>query len=151
MTDQISKIENIKYEDHLHDAIIVDIDGTLAIRRDRGPYDWSKVGQDDVNDTIRKLLIRYRSIQQLILVSGRDECCRSETIDWLKRNNIAYDELFMRPEGNNEKDSIIKKRIYEDHIKGKFNVDFVLDDRNQVVKMWRELGLTCLQVAEGDF
>ena len=57
----------------------------------------------------------------------------------------------MRPEGNNEKDSIIKKRIYEDHIKGKFNVEFVLDDRNQVVEMWRELGLTCLQVAEGDF
>lgn len=27
----------------------------------------------------------------------------------------------------------------------------VLDDRNKVVKMWRELGLTCLQMAEGDF
>ncbi len=144
-------IEKVKYDDNLHDAIIVDIDGTLAIRRDRSPYDWSKVGQDDVNETIRKLLIRYRSIQHLILVSGRDSCCRAETVDWLKRNNIAYDELFMRPEGNNEKDSIIKKRIYEDHIKGRFNVDFVLDDRNQVVEMWRELGLTCLQVAEGDF
>lgn len=57
----------------------------------------------------------------------------------------------MRPEGNNEKDSIIKRRMFDEYIRGKYYVDFVLDDRNQVVEMWRNMGLTCLQVAEGDF
>jgi hypothetical protein len=67
-------------------------------------------------------------------------------------HGIYFDEIFMRPEGNNEKDSVIKKRLFEQHIRGKYYVDFVLDDRDQVVKMWRhELGLPCLQVAEGNF
>jgi len=58
----------------------------------------------------------------------------------------------MRPEGNNEKDSIIKKRLYDQHIMGKYDIEFVLDDRDQVVEMWRnQIGLTCLQVAYGNF
>ena len=61
------------------------------------------------------------------------------------------DELFMRPTGDTRKDSILKKEIYDNHIKGKYNVKYVLDDRDSVVEMWREQGLTCLQVAPGDF
>jgi hypothetical protein len=57
----------------------------------------------------------------------------------------------MREEGNNEKDSIVKRRLFEDNIRGKYYIEYVLDDRNQVVDMWRNMGLTCLQVAEGDF
>jgi len=57
----------------------------------------------------------------------------------------------MRKTGDSRKDSIVKREIFEEHIKGKYRIQFVLDDRNQVVEMWRQLGLTCLQVAEGDF
>lgn len=41
--------------------------------------------------------------------------------------------------------------MFEEHIRNKFCVEYVLDDRNQVVDMWRNMGLTCLQVAEGGF
>ena len=73
------------------------------------------------------------------------------TEDWLKKNGIEYDKLLMRVTDDVRKDSIIKKEIYENNIKGKYNVSLVLDDRNQVVEMWRDLGLTCFQVADGNF
>lgn len=57
----------------------------------------------------------------------------------------------MRPEGDIRKDSIVKREIFENYIRDYYNIQFVLDDRNQVVEMWRSLGLKCLQVAEGDF
>lgn len=57
----------------------------------------------------------------------------------------------MRPENDYRKDTIIKREIYEKEILNKFNVLFVLDDRDCVVEQWRDMGLTCLQVAEGDF
>lgn len=57
----------------------------------------------------------------------------------------------MRPEGDIRKDSIVKREIFENYIRDYYNIQFVLDDRNQVVEMWRSLGLKCLQVQEGDF
>lgn len=57
----------------------------------------------------------------------------------------------MRPEGDKRKDSIVKAELFDKHIKDNYAVDFVLDDRNQVVKMWRDMGLKCLQVAPGEF
>jgi hypothetical protein len=57
----------------------------------------------------------------------------------------------MRKQGDFRRDSIVKKEIYDNDIKGKFDVEFVLDDRQQVVDMWREIGLKCLQVAPGNF
>ena len=87
----------------------------------------------------------------IILVSGRDECCRKDTEAWLEKHNVPFVKLFMREEGDNEKDTVIKERIFRDHIASNYLVWFVLDDRDCVVKMWRDLGLTCLQVAEGGF
>lgn len=154
MYNQFIKAEPQVYDPNfsLPLAIICDIDGTLALMKDRGPFEWEKVGQDDLNSIVFNILCAF-SFQEfkIVLVSGRDEVCRKETEKWLKDNGIHYDELFMRPEGNTEKDSIIKRRIFEEHIRDKYNVYFVLDDRNQVVDMWRSLGLTCLQVAEGNF
>lgn len=133
-------------------AIICDIDGTLAHRVDRGPFDWKKVESDTQDFPVGYALeVFNRDGLKVILVSGRDEVCRVETERWLNKYGIQYEELFMRPEGNNEDDRIIKQRIYESQIKEKYQVVFVLDDRNKVVKMWRELGLKCFQVAEGDF
>lgn len=59
-------------------------------------------------------------------------------------------ELLMRPKKDNRKDSVIKKELF-DKIKDKYNIQYVFDDRDQVVEMWRELGLTCLKVADGNF
>lgn len=132
-------------------AIICDIDGTLAHMGNRSPFDWARVGEDVADESVGEILNALRHTHVILLVSGRDECCREQTARWLYHNNISFEGLFMRPAGNNEDDRIIKKAIYNDHIKGKFNVLFVLDDRDKVVEMWREEGLKCLQVAPGDF
>lgn len=136
----------------LPDCIICDIDGTIAINNSgRSPYDWKRVGEDALNSTIADIL-KSTPVQMVFLFSGRDEECRELTQEWLRKNNVYYDTLVMRPEGDVRKDSIVKRELFKKYVKGKYNVKFVLDDRNQVVDMWRnELGLICLQVAEGDF
>ena len=143
----------VEYDPNKEDCIIVDIDGTLAHNKTgRGFYDWSRVGEDEVDRTLADMVNVYESIgMKIIIVSGRDDICMEETEKWLADNHIEYHELIMRPHNNYEKDSIIKKRIYEEQIKDRYNVLFVLDDRDQTVKAWRDLGLKCLQVNYGDF
>lgn len=136
-------------------TIICDLDGTLALfeKEDktqphyRNPYDASTCGNDLLNKVVASILHG----KNVILVSGREDKYRDQTIEWLTKHSISYNFLLMRKSGDNRKDSIVKQEIYEDYIKPNWDVEFVLDDRNQVVKMWREQGLVCLQVAEGDF
>ena len=142
----------IKIDPKLPFCIICDIDGTIAEKGDRSPYDWKKVGLDTPKENVIHILEAYTSInKRIILFSGRDGSCVAETVEWLAEKKVPYDELHLRKADDNRKDSIIKRELYNKHIKGKYNVLFVLDDRDQVVKMWRELGLTCLQVDYGDF
>lgn len=139
-------------------AFLVDIDGTLAHMRDyRGPFDWKKVGLDDPDDIIIDIILSiqygadyFDDPYKIIVMSGRDEVCRPETEKWLS-DHINFDYLFMRPEGDMRKDNIIKHELFNEHVRDNFDVQFVLDDRQQVVDMWREMGITCLQVAPGDF
>ena len=133
-------------------AIIVDIDGTLAHMNGRTPFQWDRVGEDLVNAPVVEIVREYkRRGWVIILVSGRDEVCGVETIGWLRQHNIPFDFLHMRPRGSYEKDSMVKADIFAIHIRNKYNVSFVLDDRDQTVAGWRELGLLCLQVAPGNF
>ncbi len=153
MYNQYLKPAPAKYtpDPMLQPAIVCDIDGTLAHMHDRSPYDWNKVGNDKVDIPIAWLTsVLFRSVS-VILVSGRDESCREETEDWLAKNGICYTKLIMRKEGDNRPDEVVKEELFNEHIRGDYNVRFVLDDRNKVVDMWRQLGLKCLQVAEGDF
>jgi len=132
-------------------AVIFDIDGTLAKMNDRGPYDWKRVGEDSPNKPVCEALDVYRHAgYKIIIFTGRDGICELATKVWLSRHYIDYDHFFMRPEGNTEKDAVIKKRMF-DEIKDDFQIVGVYDDRDQVVEMWRDLGLTCFQVAKGDF
>ena len=136
-------------------AIIVDIDGTIAHRiTDRSPYDWHRVGEDGPDYILIDLLFRYyHSGINIILMSGRDSVCEAETEEWIKTHMWDLNDylLLMRKEKDKRKDTIVKQELYEEHVKDKYNVMFVLDDRNQVVEMWRSLGLKCLQVAPGKF
>jgi predicted kinase len=147
-------------------AILIDIDGTVALMNGRGPYDWHRVGEDKPNPAVAQLvtwLFEYRDTAndvyavaagdefQIVFMSGRDASCANETRDWLKQQGWKGFDLFMRPEGDMRKDSIVKLELFDEHIRHYYDVQFVLDDRQQVVDMWRSLGLTCLQVAPGDF
>jgi len=133
-------------------AIIVDIDGTLAIRGDRSPFEWNKVHLDSSNYPVMKLVSLLKRDYPIIVFSGRDSVCREETIKWLKLYEVPTDFVYMRPEKDLRPDTVIKAELYNLHVKGKYHVEFVLDDRDSVVKMWREeLKLPCFQVAYGDF
>lgn len=132
-------------------TIVCDIDGTLAHMVDRGPYDWNRVGEDTLDLQIASLLGILKGMYQVILLSGRDSVCRPETEQWLATNNVSYDELYMRGAGDNRKDSIVKKELLVNYVLPSARIEFILDDRNQVVEMWRQMGLKVLQVAEGDF
>jgi len=140
------------------DAIIVDVDGTVALMNPpesmygRTPFEWDKVKLDSPNQPIIDLVQTLRDTGlKVIITTGRDGVALDDTKAWLTSHGVVYDAIFIRPAGDCRKDSIIKKEIYDNHIKNKYNIKYVVDDRNQVVEMWRELGLTVLQVADGDF
>lgn len=134
-------------------AVLVDIDGTVALMADRDPYDHARVHLDRPNSAvIETVQALYRAGHEIIFVSGRSSVCRLETEAWLDRNvGVPYVALHMRADGDYRKDSIVKAEIFDQKIRYEFDVTLVLDDRQQVVDMWRALGLTCLQVAPGDF
>lgn len=140
-------------DDNLLPAIICDLDGTLAILQDRSPFDSKRCETDLLNFPIAEIVKTYHQKGvKIILMSGREDISRNQTMNWLSYNKIPYNALYMRKAGDMRRDSIIKKELYEKHIKGQFFVQFVLDDRNQVVDLWRlELGLPCLQVNYGNF
>jgi uncharacterized HAD superfamily protein len=134
-------------------AIICDIDGTLADMGKRKPYDFENVDQDKVKHaTAEAVRVFHNAGYRIILFSGREDSSQTKTESWLKRNDIPYHELHMRKTKDFRKDAIIKKELYATYVKDKYEVLLVLDDRDQVVKMWREeLGLTCFQVDYGNF
>lgn len=132
-------------------AIIVDIDGTIAKMQNRSPYDWSRVGEDIPHQDIIDLVKLLSKDYEILIVSGRDGSCWHLTRKWLIDNDVPFSYVFMRAINDKRKDSIIKKEIYNHFIEPTYEVKYVLDDRNQVVEMWRDLGLRVLQVAEGDF
>lgn len=135
-------------------AILCDIDGTVAHAADRDIYDYSKVATDRPDLTIVDILRTYKERDpelQIVFVSGRDDSCRDVTIDWLAQNAIPATYLYMRKTGDKRDDAVVKREIFADHIAKEFIVQFVLDDRDRVVEMWRSLGLKVLQVENGDF
>ena len=138
-----------EYKEGLPACIIVDIDGTLAHMVNRGPFELDKVGCDEVDTTVRDLCNIYESCEQdirVILMSGRDSVCRNETLDWLHKNYVSYTSLFMREREDTRKDTIVKKELFDTHIKGKYNVEFVVDDRPSVCRQWHDMGLKVLRV-----
>jgi hypothetical protein len=146
---QIEKYDN---DPSLTPAIIVDIDGTLAHMNDRSPYDWHRVGEDTVDENIKHIMKLEASHGLVIVLSGRDGSCYNETRQWLYDNKVPYSHLFMRDPGDMRPDWIIKHELFQQNIAGKYYVRYCLDDRDQVVDLWRnKLGLPTYQVAEGDF
>lgn len=143
----------LEYDPSLPMVIICDIDGTLAHMNDkRSPYDWEKVGVDEVDPGVAHLVDSIKCIgyAKVFLFSGRNEVCRPQTEEWLERNDIDYDELYMRPSDQNDLDDrIIKADMLENYVKGKYNVLFVVDDRPKVCRMWRDVyGLRTLNVGD---
>ena len=138
-------------------CILVDIDGTVADKGSRSPFAWHRVGEDSPKWPVIRLVKAMRSAgYAIVFFSGRDSVCRAGTITWLNEyfgwQHATEYALFMRPERDNRKDSLVKQALFQQHIQHRYYVEFVVDDRQQVVDMWRRtLGLTCVQVDYGDF
>lgn len=162
---QSSYIKNIVFNPELPNAIMSDIDGTLALLNGRDPYDASTCENDLPNiPVIETLKSFYQRGYHIIFCSGREDKYKEQTQRFIEKfvrvsyadglekfdKPIAY-RLFMRKTLDFRKDSVIKEEIFRNHIENKYNVLLVLDDRDQVVQGWRELGLTCFQVAPGNF
>jgi predicted kinase len=131
----------------LQDCVIIDVDNTLTFISNRSPFDWSKVGNDYPNQVVIDHVNIYKKLGYVVIImSGRDEICMPETKKWLLDNNVSYDYLYMRKNNDFRKDSIVKKELYEQHIKNKFNVFVSLDDRSQVLDMYRGENLSVFQV-----
>lgn len=136
-------------------AIIVDIDGTVAKMNGRWPHEYHRVSEDlPQEDIINLVRMMYDEVYEVIFLSGRKPSCYKATEEWIKKYmpDIGYSHLYMREdESDNRKDFIFKQEAYEKYIKGKYYVQYVFDDRQQVCDLWRRLWLRCLQVAEWAF
>lgn len=133
--------------------VLVDIDGTLALAGTRSPFDETRVHEDRPNwpvvDAVRAL---HAAGHGVVIMSGRTDGCRGATEAWLtKYLAIPYLGLHMRKAGDMRKDAVVKAELFDAHVRHAYRVAVVLDDRQQVVDMWRSLGLTVFQVAKGDF
>lgn len=155
------------------DAAIIDIDGTLADVRHRQHHvsgsnpDWKAFFDAMPNDPPREAVvalvdmlalgIQFRPPMQLFICSGRPETHRKQTEKWLAKHcsglwvMTGSEFLLMRPEGNYEADYKIKAEMLAG-IQGQgYEVQFVIDDRQSVVDMWRSHGIVCFQCDDGNW
>lgn len=141
--------------------VVVDIDGTLTkvgarvdcLKSD--PPDWdsfySRCGEDEPVMEIASLVRRLSMTYTIILCSGRRESCRAATEAWMEKHGVRFDLMLLRKDGDHRHDTIVKPLMLNDNGIAYSKIAFILEDRNSMVKKWRELELICLQVAEGDF
>lgn len=138
--------------DKLPKAVICDLDGTLALHNGRDPYDASTCDEDLINAPIAEAIWKYgRDGYEILFTSGREDKFRPQTMKFLARAGMPSYQLFMRDTGDKRKDHTVKLELYKKHISENYNVEAVFDDRQRVVDMWRDIGLTVFQVADGNF
>ena len=150
---QVATSSYATQDKNLPKAVICDLDGTLSLLNGRDPYNAATCDNDLLNEPVAAALkMAKQQGYQVILLSGREDKFREPTMRFLDKHQIGYDLLLMRTSNDFRKDNIIKRELFESEIQGKYFVEFLLDDRNQVVDMWRkDLHLPCFQVNYGDF
>ena len=151
----------------MKNTVIFDLDGTLALidkrrnlsRKPNGKIDF-KILHDPSNIHLDKPNMPVVKMAQLfaeqgfkiVIFSGRSDNTATATVSWLLQNKVPFNKLVMRPHKtmNFIPDDILKKDMLDKHLDID-DVFLVVDDRQKVVDMWRNLGLTVFQVAPGDF
>lgn len=145
----------LKYNPNLPFVVVCDLDGTLTLGpKDRSPYDWHKVGNDDINIGISHVLdgVKVINYAKVFIFSGRDSVCRPETEEWLERHDIEYDLLVMRAKDDNRSDAIVKSEFIEENIRDKYNVLIWFDDRVRVANMLRDVyGINVAQLGDPNY
>jgi predicted kinase len=130
----------------LKSAIVVDIDNCLAVMGDRPPLDYKAAGIDKVNPPVAHLLKAIDG--DVILLTGREESGREVLEDWLDRNFIVHSGiLFMRPDGDRTPGSQFKKKVLQERILPRWNIELIVDDDPAVIDAAKQLGIPSLQVS----
>lgn len=144
------------------DAVIFDVDGTLAnvdhrrhfVEGKKKNFDafYDAMNDDSVRKEIRGLCnMYYMSGWHIIICTGRPELYAGVTERWLTSHGVFFHELRCRPnERRCDPDYEVKQDMLNEILKTR-KVCVAVDDRKQVVDMWRRNGVTCLQCADGDF
>ncbi len=141
--------EKQEYNDNLEEAILVDVDGTLAHICDGSPYDASRAMGDSLDDAVSNIVnMAYGHGYKVIVLTGRHSGHLQVTTEWLKAKGVNYDQIFCRDEGDYRADYIVKKELFDQNVRDKYNVKYVIDDRPSVCRMWRSIGLKTLQVGD---
>lgn len=127
-----------------------DVDRIVDFKPNWDSFNMACLGDSLKNDIYNLLLTVQHIGKRVAIFSGRSELAKERTVEWLKRCGIKYDLLCMRQPKDYRSDTEIKKEMFEKHFNKK-DIWFIVDDRDKVVNMWRELGLTCLQCQKGDY
>lgn len=133
-------------------AVICDLDGTLALLTTRKPYgeDQGRCEEDTLCTTVSDILkAMFASGYHIVLVSGRFDTYEQQTEKWLQKYSIPYSGLFLRRANDQRSDDIIKEELYREHIEPFYDVQFVIDDRPKVIRMWKALGFKVLDMGNG--
>lgn len=139
------------YDPDLPNAVLSDMDGTLALLNGRNPYDASTCDADGLNTPVVNAIEGFRNVfpgLKVILMSGRPEKHRAPTEAFLVKHAIHYDALLMRGDEDWRKDDVVKRELYEAHVQGKYNVQAVFDDRESVCVLWHSIGLPLFRVGD---
>lgn len=135
----------------LDPCVLVDIDGTLAHMTLRTPYDWHRVEEDEVDEATASLVRDLKKTDtRVIICTGRDGICLRHTENWLRFNNIPYDGIFIRAHKDQRPDWVVKEEMWR-KIAKMFHIEYMVDDRQQVVRRARALGLKVMNVEYHNF
>ena len=147
-------------------TVIFDLDGTLAIidkRREKaalpnGKINWktffdpANIELDEPNVPVIKAFQAMKAAGYRVgIFSGRDAVSYEETSKWLEKYRVDFDFMRMRPKGSHTPDDVLKKQWLDEELSTGEEILCTFDDRDKVVKMWRDNGIACFQVAEGAF
>lgn len=144
--------------------IVFDLDGTLALDHHRKHFlegdvkYWDEYFNacmhDELNVPIATVLYSIAKTGARIGIwTGRSETVEKATYDWLRKHQIMpfIDEIRMRGADDRTQDDVLKKHWLDQLRSTGGDVRLVFEDRTRVVAMWRAEGVTCCQVAPGDF
>ena len=118
-------------------------------------FDPKNIDLDQPNDAVIKMAQTLKDAgNRIVILSGRSKATKDATKAWLNKFNVPFDVLKMRPTDGGlkwMKDDLLKKKWLDDLFPNTDDIICVFDDRNKVVQMWRDNGITCFQVADGNF
>lgn len=151
MTDY--RINNsVKFDDGLPNCVICDLDGTFAMHVGRTPFEWQRLDEDISDERLHKILnVLCAFGVNIFFLTGRTDEVREQTDKWIRKNFDGYYKLIMRNRNDCSSGEVCKKKLYEENIKGKYNVICAFEDSNKCVEMWRNEGLLTLQVQNGNY